>query len=1182
MARFTRVALAIAVALALVGTALAATSASITITSVAGQPVVKGSVQHPVSGTVDVRGTAALATADEETPAARPLVADAGDTPFVATGESATLLGAGFGGAEPYTFAWSATSGELVGGNSPTAQLRGLAAGTHVATLTVTDAAGTTATDTVKVVVYERQQRTLLDKTHLEPTPGALSTGVPGVVKFPFTVPVGTMRIDAKLTHVVPANDWDLALVDPEGRQRAFGGKFVPNTQEIASVEAPEVGTWSADAQKYVTASDELRMVVTATIAPGGDPRPKVVSGGPYRFEIGATQTLRATVTGGAAPVAIGWDLDGDGVYEAKGAEVTADFAEGRYLVTVKATDASGHERRETTSVLVADPARLAAETTPVTVIAIADTGINPYHLEFSAATYPDPEVLELTANFTRHPSEYIAGYPQDAQALPVTLGQGYYPAADKSIWTGNTTIQAGKTYWIPGTKIVGAIDAGGSTGVTSGEDTHPILDDNGHGSGSASVSAGNRYGYCPTCLLFVVEALDASVAGARPWVDISSNSFGTPAGAPVGLLGGDTATRDAVERGQTVLFAAGNGVGNAFDVPQLAWGSRTVGPDWNVVVGAVRRDNQRAIVGDAIPVHISAWGDGNLPSACRTGTVGQCAFGGTSAATPYTAGVFGTVLTEVRRALGDARNGQRPGQVIAEGLPIDESVYLADGKLTRAELREAVLKTAVPLNQRNEVSPFPYPLTAPYTGDANVLFEGYGAATPESAKRALDVLLGRATLPERPFEDEFFALDRQVRDTLYGGYDRDGNGTRDSEALSALSVTPEQVSTLEGTLAALRAAAEAKAGTDLQQVTGSSAIAYYLHRVVSAEPGRTGCGGTINESYMDRSDTTGDLEPCFESRITSVAAAYRPLGIFPSKDTLDAPLAAGSTVSVDLYIAGETPSVVRPTGVLMATDREIGSGVGPLLPVTGSGPGGVACSTLGDACWTRYRFAFKTTRPAFRGEQLTFQVQLVGARSWAFGYEGTHASKLEITPAPVPAQGHELAVTITEPANGSRVSDGRVVAGGTVAFPNEGTDPTGAGGHPRTKRVLISVDDPTFAKPVEAQLHSASGTWSVDLGALGLGEHTVYAKATLDRVESAVASSRFTVTENAVVQWQVVAKNGAPKADAWQPASGIRDWAFAFDSKAYGSGPHSIVVRLLQGSERAETARSTVRVKLK
>ena len=55
------------------------------------------------------------------------------------------------------------------------------------------------------------------------------------------------------------------------------------------------------------------------------------------------------------------------------------------------------------------------------------------------------------------------------------------------------------------------------------------------------------------------------------------------------------------------------------------------------------------------------------------------------------------------------------------------------------------MLKTAFPLNQDNQPSTYPFPLTAPYvTPETNMLFEGYGAATPESAKRAIDVILGR------------------------------------------------------------------------------------------------------------------------------------------------------------------------------------------------------------------------------------------------------------------------------------------------------------------------------------------------------------------------------------------------------------------------------------------------------
>lgn len=1146
----------------------AAAPSTIQIKTVAGQTVKNGKVPSPVSGDVTVTGTAAPQTPIAD-PAPRPLVADAGDSPFVAAGERAILLGAAYGGTAPYAFAWSSAHGSLIGADQSSAELdtTGLAAGTYEVSLAVTDAAGTRVSDEVLVAVYHTATQTLLDRTETDLTPGTVVTGER--IEFGFTVPSGTSRLTVDLTFTSALNDYDLEVYDPAGERAASSGQGA-GSPEQAGVVAPAAGAWKAVAVKWATVPpSDVRMVVTSqTAAP--DPRPDVRSGGPYAFPTGAPQELSATVSGGTAPVAVGWDLDGDGVFERSGESVTADLPDGRHLVTVKATDANGLERRETTSVLVADPDVIATRTTPITVIGVADTGINPYHLEFSALTYPDPDVLALTRGFTRHPAEYIPGYPRDAKPLHITLGQGYYPAADTKIWQGNTTIQPGSMHWIPGTKIVGAVDAGGSTGVTSSDDPHPILDDNGHGSGSASVSAGNRYGYCPTCLLVVVEALDETVVARLPWVDISTNSFGYVGGAPVGpIANGQEVTKAAAERGQTTLFAAGNGIGNAFDVPVITWHSDQTGPDWNITVGALRRDNQRAIVGDGIPVHVSSWGDGNLPSACRTGTVGQCAFGGTSAATPYTAGVFGTVLSEVRAAVGDGAAGQKAGQVVAAGIPRHDSEFLTDGKLTRDELRQAVLKGARPLGAGNTGAPFAYPLTAPYTGEPNVLFEGYGAATPEAARRAVDVLLGRAQMPERPFEDEFFAYDRAVRDTLWGGFDRDGDGTADSEAL-ALAIG--QVSGLDGALGVLRTVAAAKSPEAQQTVQplGTNAFTYWLHRRVASSPGVTGCAAADNETYLDRADSVGDLEPCFDSRITSVVAAYRPVGIFAGADALEAPLPAGSKVNVEVYLAGETPAVIRPTAVLVATDREIGTGAGLLQPVVGSGPSGAACATLGEACWTRYAFSFTTSRHAFTGEQLTLQFQLLGARSWAFGFEGSHASRMSIEPAPIPPSGLDFGVTITSP--GSSVYEGEtVVAGGSYAFPDLGNE---GGDHPSTRRVEVSIDDPAFADPVEATLDPATRTWRAAMGKLPPGQHTVYARARLNTTTSAVAASTFVVEPEVVVQWQVVRRNGAADPAAWQDAASVASWSFRLSTQDYGSGHHTILVRLVE--RRLETARDS------
>ena len=1186
----------------------------LTIDSVGGKNVSNNNeVKGSLKGVVLVQGAAIPSTPDQTPPPSKPLVADAGDSGFAAVGERITLLGAGYGGAEPYTFTWSTSVGTLEGADAPTAQLitDGVQPGTYDIGLTIRDSAGATASDTVKVVIYQPEQRTLLDQSKIDATPGALSVGSPGTLLFPFSVPANTLRIDVRISWTLAVNDFDLRILDPNGVEANHHGDSVPTTEENASVLNPVAGNWNVAADKFATVTDTVRAQVQGIISPD-DPRPVVRAGGPYRFAIGATQTLSGTVTGGTAPVTAGWDTDGDGVIDKNGNSVTVNFSAGRHLVTFKATDARGFERREMVSVLVADQSRLAAETTVITVIAVNDSGVNPYHLEFSAQTYPDPDVLALTKNFTRHPSEYISGYPTNSQAIHATLGQGYFPAQDKDIWSLKDAshpngLEYGKLYWIPGTKIIGATQPGELSCSNCEAGSHLILDDDGHGSGSSSVSTGNRYGYCGSCLLFVEKGLDAAPAAAYPWIDISSNSWGAIANVPLDLpfqlIGGDPGadTRAAVERGQTVLFASGNGAANAFDAPISTYGTSTTGPDWNVVVGAIRRDNERAILGDGTPVHISAWGDGNLPSACRTGTVSQCAFGGTSAATPYTSGIFGTVLTAVRRQIGDGAAGQRPGQVVAEGFPIAASPYLSDGKLTRAELREAVLKTAFPLNQDNAVSVpvFPYPLTAPYIGDINVLFEGYGAATPNSAKRAVDVLLGKMPLPVREAEDRFFAIDQQIRDSIWGGYDRNADGNPDVAApMGAFNLGLADVETVTATLVTIRKVSETLSLNQFTQMDGANAYTFYLHRGSEGEPGSTpSCADPV--TYMDQSDSVGDFDPCFENRATSVLAAYRPLGIWPSTTDTTIAIPAGSNVQVELYLATDQVSVVRPTGVLMAGDRVLGTGSGTPMPTIGSGPwisqgfpisveplpSGVAidenkCRELGELCWNKFNWSFTTNRPAIAGEQLTFQVQLIGTRAWSFGYEGQHRSVITIIPAPLPPTGLDFGVSITSPAEGESIPAGEVMAVGSVSFPDLG-DSGDAGNHPSLKRVDLSVDDANFTNPIEATLDEASGGWSAPLGQLSTGSHTLYARAAIDANTSTVDAVSFTVEApsiDAQVEWQVVPAGTQPSSANWQPASGLLQYAFEIDTRQYGAGTFQIYVRMLENG--VQTAITSVKAK--
>jgi hypothetical protein len=310
-------------------------------------------------------------------------------------------------------------------------------------------------------------------------------------------------------------------------------------------------------------------------------------------------------------------------------------------------------------------------------------------------------------------------------------------------------------------------------------------------------------------------------------------------------------------------------------------------------------------------------------------------------------------------------------------------------------------------------------------------------------------------------------------------------------------------------------------------------------------------------------------------------------------------PIPAGSTVQVELYLATDQVSVVRPTGVLMAGDRVLGSGSATPMPTIGSGPwisqgspitppeplpSGVMidenkCRELGELCWNKFNWSFTTTRPAIAGEQLTFQVQLIGTRAWSFGYEAQHRSLITIVPAPLPPTGLDFGVTIHSPASGETLTSGEAVAMGAASFPDLGS--TESGDHPSRKRVDVSINDANFGSPVEATLDEASGTWSVPLGNLAPGSYTLYARAAIDTNTSPVSSVTFTVQAppvDARVEWQVVAFGTQPSAGGWQTASGLLQYAFEINTPQYGAGTFQIYVRLVENG--VQTAITSVKAK--
>jgi len=418
-------------------------------------------------------------------------------------------------------------------------------------------------------------------------------------------------------------------------------------------------------------------------------------------------------------------------------------------------------------------------------VIAVVDTGINPYHVAYRRSEY------------TVHPANYIEGFPKDAPALGLSFGAADYVSArtadDAPVWG---QVAERKLYWIPGTNIIGAYSVADYAGTPPGGlPSRPIIDDDGHGTGTTSVSGGGAlstkgtpYGSNPDALIVIVEGLgDAGVkwAAEQPWIDFISGSYGDAASVPC-TDSGDETVDDAADiwcgreyrytapfvlrDGRTALFSAGNGLSRTGVAADRYSSLRPrSGPSWVVTVGAVSARNEQDYAWHSIPVDISSYGL-HWPAADPFSFAGEVEFGGTSNATPVTAGVFSRVLLAARRSVGDAVEGIHTSAdgkgVPAYGPAGIAKGLLADGVLARTELQDAVFKTAHPEEFNTETwvyDPVVIPNTPLYYTQ-----QGYGNANVAAALRAIEVIMGRAPMPDRSEVDAWIATVDVLRDSVY------------------------------------------------------------------------------------------------------------------------------------------------------------------------------------------------------------------------------------------------------------------------------------------------------------------------------------------------------------------------------------------------------------------------------
>lgn len=324
-----------------------------------------------------------------------------------------------------------------------------------------------------------------------------------------------------------------------------------------------------------------------------------------------------------------------------------------------------------------------------VVVVAVIDSGLNPYHWDLGAHLMPQHlnDAADDDLPLDTDPALWLPGFPgpgafADYAALNVTLAPDNASQDMKELYDGDaeawSQVRQSKTddisyRWIPGTKVVGYVTfQGPSVNPVTREETPS----NGyaaaaHGMGSASVSVGNIHGSCPECLLVFVngpsEAANEWVL-QQDWIDAQTNSWGFSAGMRDRMYAGSNTElqREAIERGQSVFFSAGNGQANTFTIPNPTLFSSQEGPDWIITVGAIDPADRSSYSGHGKPSDIANVGSA-YPRSGGGNVTSEGSFGGTSNATPVTAGLYAKALYELRKQMTGASRIQAGG-VIAQG----------------------------------------------------------------------------------------------------------------------------------------------------------------------------------------------------------------------------------------------------------------------------------------------------------------------------------------------------------------------------------------------------------------------------------------------------------------------------------------------------------------------------------
>lgn len=318
-----------------------------------------------------------------------------------------------------------------------------------------------------------------------------------------------------------------------------------------------------------------------------------------------------------------------------------------------------------------------------IAVVAVIDTGINPYHEALASGGDVDVVAIGNHAGI-----DFV-----EAPPLAVRGGFGERVSADKSFWD---SVEQGTLYAFSRTRTMGIWFE------SDPDDSSPLLDLNGHGTSTASVVLAQdpeaivvavqvNPNYCTTegevdCLLSPSVAAAMEWVADQPWIDVVSISMGLPGGLPDSSSVHPEVSRflAAAERahasGKLLVASAGND-------PPPSTTDYVSGPPWMIAAGFTDDRQHGRKYDTASTFDVGANGTQVTP-APQTVDEYRLSFG-TSFSAPFVAGTLARSISELR-AIVTPSITRSPGTLVEGSLPQGGAISIG-----RACLRSALNASA-------------------------------------------------------------------------------------------------------------------------------------------------------------------------------------------------------------------------------------------------------------------------------------------------------------------------------------------------------------------------------------------------------------------------------------------------------------------------------------------------------